>query len=207
MSNKTLRLHICHMYPKLLNLYGDFGNILAIKKRCFWRGIEVEVSSLNLEEKYDFSLKPDIFFIGGGQDSQQLDVSNDILKYKEKLKDFANENAVFFSICGGYQLLGKYYKPFDLEEQKGLALLDVYTVASKKRFIGNVTAKCKISNSTLVGFENHSGLTFFENNATLPLAKVVVGNGNNGKDKTEGACKKMCLELICTDQCCQRTPN
>ena len=100
--------------------------------------------------------------------------------------------AVFLGICGGYQLLGNYYQLQNGDKIQGLGLLDVYTVASEKRFIGNVTTKTDfVEPNTLVGFENHSGLTYLSPN-THPLANVCIGNGNNGEDKTEGArCKNV----------------
>ena len=133
--------------------------------------------------------KYDLYFIGGGQDKQQIQVAQELQKRKESLKEAAEKNAVFLAICGGYQLLGHYYRPHNAERLDGIGLLDAYTVAGNKRFIGNVTAKIitpGTARETLVGFENHSGLTYLQGE-TKPLAKILTGNGNNGKDKTEGA--------------------
>lgn len=186
MENKKLKLNIAHLYPKLLNIYGDRGNILTIKKRCEWRGIEVDIDSIDLNDDIDIK-KYDFYFIGGGQDKQQINVSEELQKHKTRLLKARDENAVFFAICGGYQLLGHYYQPLEGEKLLGISLIDAFTVAGNKRFIGNVTAKSNfITPETIVGFENHSGLTYLEKSA-LPLAKVCIGNGNNGKDKTEGA--------------------
>ena len=175
------KVRLAHLYPKLLNIYGDRGNILALKKRCEWRGIEIEIDEINISD----SIKEhDIYFIGGGQDLQQIEVSKELQKHKEFLAGERDRGAVFLGICGGYQLMGHYYQPHNGERLEGISLLDVYTVAGGKRFIGNVTVETETS--TLVGFENHSGLTYLMGE-TKPIGRVVVGNGNNGKDKTEGA--------------------
>ena len=184
MEDKNLKISIAHLYPKLLNLYGDIGNIITLRKRCEWRGIEVEFDEIDIGDTIN---DHDLYFIGGGQDKQQHDVACELYKNKENLLAQRDKGAVFLGICGGYQLLGHYYQPFAGEKLTGISLLDVYTVAGKKRFIGNVTAKTNlVSPETLVGFENHSGLTFVQGD-TKPLAIVNIGNGNNGNDKTEGA--------------------
>ena len=183
------KLSLAHLYPKLLNIYGDLGNVTAIKKRCEWRGIELCVTSIDAGE----NINPenfDMYFIGGGQDLQQIMVANELQKQKSALQDAAEQNSVFLAICGGYQLFGEYYQPHNGERLMGINLLDAYTVAGEKRFIGNVTAKTEfLTPKTLVGFENHSGLTYLKN-GTIPIANIEVGNGNNGKDKTEGARKR-----------------
>lgn len=178
------KVRIAHLYPKLLNIYGDGGNVLALKKRCEWRNIPVEIEQINVGDKIG---EHDIYFIGGGQDLQQIEVSKELNKHKEFFTDERNRMAVFLGICGGYQLMGHYYQPHEGDRLPGISLLDAYTVAGNKRFIGNVTAETDyLSNSTLVGFENHSGLTYLQGE-TCPMAKIITGNGNNGQDKTEGA--------------------
>ncbi len=181
---ENLELSFAHIYPKLLNLYGDIGNVLTLKKRCEWRGIKFIAEEINIGDTF----KPhDIYFIGGGQDRQQVDVAVELQKNKAFLTEERDNNAVFLSICGGYQLLGHYYKAQDGSELKGISLLDAYTLAGNKRFIGNVTAEIDfLKPNTLVGFENHSGLTYLQGD-TKPISKIIVGNGNNGQDKTEGA--------------------
>lgn len=186
MEKHKFKINIAHLYPKLLNIYGDWGNVLTIKKRCEWRGIEVEIDSIDINDPIDIK-QHDIYFLGGGQDQQQVEVSRELQKHKTCLQDARDENAVFLAICGGYQLLGHYYQPHGGERLNGISLLDAYTEASNTRFIGNVTAKCDyLSPETLVGFENHSGHTYLKDE-TEPMAQIIVGNGNNGKDKTEGA--------------------
>ena len=184
MDNTDLKISIGHLYPKQLNLYGDMGNIITLKKRCEWRGIGVNYVEIDLGDKIP---ECDLYFIGGGQDKEQIDVSKAMYLQKDFLQEQRDKNAVFLGICGGYQLLGHSYQPFDGEKLSGVGLLDAYTVAGKKRFIGNVTAHTDfLTPDTLVGFENHSGLTYLQND-TKPLAVVSTGNGNNGKDNTEGA--------------------
>lgn len=184
MERPNLKISIGHLYPKQLNLYGDMGNIITLKKRCEWRGIDVDYQEIDLDDNI---LESDLYFIGGGQDKEQIEVSKAMYSQKDFLLTQRDNGAVFLGICGGYQLLGHYYQPFEGERLFGVSLLDAYTVAGKKRFIGNVTAESDfLAPNTLVGFENHSGLTYLQND-TKPLAFVTVGNGNNGKDKTEGA--------------------
>ncbi|MBR1943040.1 glutamine amidotransferase [bacterium] len=181
---ENLEIKFAHIYPKLLNLYGDIGNVLTLKNRCEWRGIKFIHEEINIGDEYT---EHDIYFIGGGQDRQQVDVAQEIQKYKYFLTTERDNNAVFLSICGGYQLLGHYYKAQDGSELRGISLLDAYTLAGNKRFIGNVTAKIDfLTPNTLVGFENHSGLTYLQGD-TKPVSTILTGNGNNGEDKTEGA--------------------
>lgn len=183
MEEKNLKISIAHLYPKLLNLYGDIGNIITLQKRCEWRGINVEFEEIGIGDKIK---EHDIYFIGGGQDKQQEEVADELYRQKDFLTEERDRNAVFLGICGGYQLFGHYYQPHNKERLNGISLMDAYTVAGNKRFIGNVTAETDFLNpNTLVGFENHSGLTYIQGE-TKPLAKVIVGNGNNGQDKTEG---------------------
>lgn len=184
MEEKNLKISIAHLYPKLLNLYGDMGNIITLKNRCEWRGIDVEFDEINIG---DSIRNHDLYFIGGGQDKQQEEVASELYSHRADLLSQRDDGAVFLGICGGYQLFGHYYQPHDKDKLKGISLLDVYTVAGNKRFIGNVTVKTDfLSPATLVGFENHSGLTYLDGD-TIPLGIVSVGSGNNGKDGHEGA--------------------
>lgn len=178
------QIRLAHLYPKMLNIYGDLGNVLTIKKRCEWRDIEITIDEIEIGDPMS---EHDMYFIGGGQDMQQIAVAKELQKNKAFLQNEQNLNAVFLAICGGYQLLGNYYQPHDGERLEGIGLLDVYTVAGSNRFIGNVTAEVDyLKKKTLVGFENHSGLTYL-NGKTKPISHVIIGKGNNGKDKTEGA--------------------
>ena len=184
MEENKMKISIGHLYPKLLNLYGDIGNIITLKKRCEWRGIDVEYNEINMGDSVG---EYDLYFMGGGQDKQQEDVARELYKNKDYFINLRDSGSVFLGICGGYQLFGHYYQPHDKDKLLGISLLDVYTVAGKKRFIGNVTAKTDlVSPDSLVGFENHSGLTYLQGE-TKPLGIVSIGYGNNGQDKTEGA--------------------
>lgn len=179
-----MKINIAYLYPELLNIYGDKGNVLAFVNRCLWRNIEVNIQEIHVGDMIDPN-KYDFYFIGGGQDEQQIAVAKELQAQKQALTQARDNMAVFLSICGGYQLLGHYYQPHNGDKLEGISLLDAYTIAGNTRFIGNVTVKTELHNM-LVGFENHSGLTYLEGN-TKPLGTVTVGNGNNGKDKTEGA--------------------
>ena len=180
----SLTLELAYLYPKLLNIYGDRGNVLTLSFRCQVRDINLNVTTINLNE--DFSGKHfDIFFIGGGQDQEQVLVSADLQKKRKELIDLIEDNVVFLAVCGGYQLLGKYYMASDGSEMPGIEALDLYTIAGNKRMIGNVFCKEIESNETIVGFENHSGKTYLGKSAK-PFAKIIRGGGNNGEDGFEG---------------------
>lgn len=183
-NNDKLVLELAYLYPKLLNIYGDRGNVLTLLYRCQTRGIDLNVTTIGIGEKIDPN-KFDIYFIGGGQDQQQIQVSNDMQLKKKDLIFAIESSAVFLAVCGGYQLLGKYYKTKDGSELKGIEALDLFTVAGDRRMIGNVLCKEIESGETIVGFENHSGKTYLGGNLK-PLAKVLRGGGNNGEDGFEG---------------------
>lgn len=183
MKESNLKISIAHLYPKLLNLYGDLGNIITLTKRCQWRGIEVDFEEIGIGDEIK---EHDFYFIGGGQDKQQQEVAGELYKHKDFLHLERDNSAVFLGICGGYQLFGHYYQPFEGDKLIGISLMDAFTTAGKKRFIGNVTVETDfLEPSSLVGFENHSGLTYLQGD-TKPIGRVVVGNGNNGEDKTAG---------------------
>ncbi|HEV3103031.1 MAG TPA: glutamine amidotransferase [Candidatus Dormibacteraeota bacterium] len=176
------------LYPDLMNIYGDRGNILTLLKRAEWRGFDARLIELGrgTTEHID---EVDIFFFGGGQDREQALVYEDLLEHKQPLLERAvAEGANVLAVCGGYQLLGHYYQTGDGERFPGIGMIDVRTEAGKRRFIGDVivdTELADISPSTLVGFENHSGRTFLGPKA-IPLGRVRMGFGNNGEDHTEG---------------------
>jgi lipid II isoglutaminyl synthase (glutamine-hydrolysing) len=178
------KLEIAFLYHDLMNIYGDRGNIITLMQRCKWRGIEASVTNLSIGAEIDPD-KYDLYFFGGGQDKEQYAVAADLQGKTGKMLTQAAENgAVFLSVCGGYQLLGHYYQPDNGDKLPGIGILDAYTVAGDKRFIGNVVVDTEWG--TLVAFENHSGLTYLGAKAR-PLGKTIVGYGNNGKDGYEGA--------------------
>lgn len=181
-----MNLKIAHLYPELLNLYGDRGNIISLKKRAEWRGIDVEVKEYKLADEIDFE-NIDILFIGGGSDREQLLVCQRLKEIKKDFKNYVENNGVVTAICGGYQLLGKYYKMKE-ETVEGLDILDIYTESGEGRLIGNVVIETEFLDRPIVGFENHGGRTYIENHNSL--GKVVYGNGNNDNDKAEGVLYK-----------------
>lgn len=175
-----------------MNLYGDRGNILALKKRAEWRDIEATVKAVEVGDRItsgDF----DFYFFGGGQDQAQDIVSDDLRTGTgEILKSEVERGVPLLAICGGYQLLGQYYEPRQGPRIPGVGIFNAYTVAGNKRLVGNLSLTLdeglhkEIGGpGTLIGFENHSGQTFLSRSAR-PLGRVITGHGNNGKDKTEG---------------------
>ncbi|GAB6180642.1 glutamine amidotransferase [Desulfotomaculum defluvii] len=179
-------LKVCHLYPDLLNLYGDRGNVIAFMQRCRWRNIPVECVEVNVGEPVDFN-DIDFLFLGGGSDREQNLMAADLLERKNSLKEAIDQGLVVLAICGGYQMMGQYYLTFEGQKIPGLGILDLYTKAGDERLIGNVIVEMKIETETvkIVGFENHSGQTFIGN--LDPLGKVLAGYGNNGQDGLEGA--------------------
>ncbi len=191
------KIKICHLYPDLLNLYGDRGNILAMKQRLKWRGIDSEIIEVSIGDKFNHS-EYDIVFIGGGQDFEQEVLISDLSKDKIKsIKESVLSETVFLAICGGYQLLGTHYTTWEGSQFDFTGIIDIHTVGGKKRMIGDYAFSCEIpalSKIDIVGFENHSGKTYLGKNVK-PLGKVIKGFGNNGEDKTAGAIFK---NVICT---------
>ena len=183
-----MELNICHLYPDLLNVYGDVGNILVLKHRAEERGIKVNIVDVSLNDIFNKD-EIDIVFFGGGQDYEQSIVSEDLKNNKEEvLRQYIEEEKVLLAICGGYQLLGKHYISPNGEKLQGLGILDIYTEGGEKRLIGNTVIYNEDFDETYVGFENHSGRTFI--NGLKPLGKCIHGYGNNGEDGYEGCIYK-----------------
>lgn len=182
-------LRICHLYPDLLNLYGDRGNIMVLAGRAHRRGIDVVVRNAGLDDEIGPD-DADLFFIGGGEDRQQRIAVGDLVGRKRATLEAAvADGAVVLAVCGGYQLIGKYYRPAEGDALPGLGLLDLWTEhagPSAPRLIGNLVIQPDGDEPPMVGFENHGGRTFL-GPAARPLGRVVVGFGNNGTDRTEGA--------------------
>ena len=179
-------LRLAYLYPRLMNLYSDLGNVVCLRRRCEWRDVTLEVDEIDVKEQPDFS-HYDLAFIGGGEDRQQTIAADDLLLYKaDGLKEALSSGLVCLSICGGFQLLAEYYKPADGGPLPGLGHFRAHTVhpgSHVKRCVGNVVARRGAA--WLVGFENHGGRTNLT--GSKPLAHVVVGSGNNGRDGSEGA--------------------
>ena len=205
-QTSNYRLNIVHLYPDLLNLYGDRGNIQCLRMRCKWRGIDAQVTECNLEDHLSLA-SADIVLLGGGSDREQQIVCTRLQQVRPELRDYVEDGGTLIAICGGYQLLGHYY---DTPEgrMKGLSLVDLYTEQGSPRLISNIVLRNEslpdtISGSSpsipsgalsvdqpeslpyeIVGFENHGGRTYIGDN--MPFGKVLYGHGNNGKDACEG---------------------
>ena len=181
-----MELKICHLYPDILNLYGDRGNILCMQKRLAWRGIDVSVEGVSIGEPLKAS-DYDILFVGGGQDFEQEVLLADLEGEKtEEIKAAIEDGVTTLAICGGYQMLGQYYKTWDGQQCDFTGALDLYTIGSKDRMIGNYMYECEELGVNVVGFENHSGKTYL-GSSVRSIGKVLAGYGNNGEDHTEGA--------------------
>ena len=181
-------LNIMHLYPDLLNLYGDKGNIEALRKRLLWRGIDVGVKNVYKEDEPLFS-ETDIIFIGGGSYHEERLVLSKLVNYREELLKFVEDGGTLIATCGGFSMLGKYIKT-PKETVLGLGIIDIYAETKKddKRLIGNVILKSELFENPIVGFENHLERIFKGEYSSL--GKVVLGFGNNEKAEDEGVIYK-----------------
>ncbi|HEX8917981.1 MAG TPA: glutamine amidotransferase [Chloroflexota bacterium] len=179
-------LNLVHLYPGLLNLYGDRGNITTLKQRCSWRGISLNVHEIGLDSALP-DANIDLLFMGGDQDREQQTVVDDLRQHhSDRIRDLVGADVPFLAVCGSYQLLQRYYRPAEGPDLIGLGIFDAYTVHpghDVPRCVGNITVGWE--RGTIVGFENHGGRTFLEGE-TKPLGRVLSGFGNNGRDGTEG---------------------
>ncbi|MCL4543125.1 MAG: glutamine amidotransferase [Chloroflexi bacterium] len=185
-----MELRIAHLYAELMNIYGDRGNVLVLRKRSLWRGITCHVTSIGLGELLDWQ-QFDLFFLGGGQDRHQHLMARDLQSKRDALFAAVADRRPLLAVCGGYQLLGHRYREADGAELAGIGLFDAETEhpgLTTPRCVGNVVVACEWAGiqQTLVGFENHGGRTFLGSNSA-PLGRVIAGFGNNGKDGYEGA--------------------
>lgn len=182
-----MKLRMAHLYPRHMNLYGDRGNVACLEARCRWRGIELEVTELELGDPFSPTAY-DLAFVGGGPDREQERVAQDLVSLKGlSIRQSVDQGVVFLTVCGGYQLFGKFYRPAQGPDLPGLGVFDLWTAhpgAGAKRCIGNLVAEWE--GKALVGFENHGGRTYLGARCQ-PLARVTRGFGNNGQDGTEGA--------------------
>lgn len=177
-------LTIVHLFPELLNLYGDGGNVIALTRRLQWRGLPVEVRELGMGDAMDFS-QADIVFIGGGADREQMIVKDAMVARKSELSAYVADGGVLLAVCGGYQFLGHSYAMDDVVVE-GLGVIDMETVRGEGRLIGNAVIQSDICDIPIVGFENHGGRTTLGPDAK-PLGRVLGKTfGNNGEDGFEG---------------------
>lgn len=181
LADVTIR--VAHLFPELLNLYGDGGNIIVLEKRCAWRGIQVQVMPVHYGETPSFS-DVDIAFIGGGSDREQRIVCDQLLAVGDELRAFVESDGVLLAVCGGYQLLGHTYTMGE-EQVRGLSLVDLYTDRGSPRLIGNVMIQSEIQAQPIVGYENHGGRTHL-GAGVRPLGRVLSGFGNDGESGEEG---------------------
>lgn len=178
---------IAHMYPDLLNLYGDRGNVRCLWKRLQWRGWEARIEPVYLKDR-----RPpeafDMIFLGGGSDREQNIIYQDLLDRAAGLWEAIENGLPVLAICGGYQLLGQYYRTAEGEELKGLGFFDFYTRGEEGRLIGNIILETAIQGQaqSVVGFENHGGRTYLSDSSLQPFGRVLKGSGNNGRDGGEG---------------------
>jgi lipid II isoglutaminyl synthase (glutamine-hydrolysing) len=182
-----LRVVVGHLYPDYLNIYADRGNMAVLAQRAAWRGIGFEVEAIGMGDQ----VRPgahDLYYIGGGQDREQALVARNLAGKGELLREAVEDGAALLAVCGGYQLLGRFYRGRDGEELPGIGLFPHETLAGERRMIGDVLLECELrpgERRTLAGFENHAGRTYLDAGAE-PLGRVVAGFGNDGESGYEG---------------------
>ena len=180
-------IRIGHLYPDHLNIYADRGNIAVLERRGAWRGVRVEVRGIGAGDPVTPG-EHDLLYIGGGQDREQAVVAPDLAAKGEAIRAAVAGGAAVLAVCGGYQLLGRFYRGVDGDELPGAGLFPLETVAGDRRMIGDVLLECELApgvRRTLAGFENHAGRTLLDAEAE-PLGRVVAGFGNDGESGLEG---------------------
>lgn len=185
MTKQDYIINVAHLYGDLMNTYGDYGNIIAL--RYYANQIDVKVTDELVSLGDDFNVANfDFALFGGGQDYEQSIVAPDLQRIGKQIIDFIETDGPVIAVCGGYQLLGQYFMMADGTRVEGISAMNIYTLnQSDTRFIGNVTIKNNETGEEYHGFENHQGKTFLSANER-PLGQIVKGNGNNGEDQTEG---------------------
>jgi CobQ-like glutamine amidotransferase family enzyme len=181
-----VKVRVAHLYPEYLNIYADRGNIAVLESRARWRGVELEVEGVSLGDE----LPPaaDLLYIGGGQDREQALIAPDLAARADAIREAIDGGAAVLAVCGGYQLLGRFYRGRDGDELPGAGVFPLETVAGEKRMIGDCLLECELEpgvRTTLAGFENHAGITRLDDGAE-PLGRVVAGYGNDGESGFEG---------------------
>lgn len=179
----TKTIKILQLYPRDMNIYGDWGNTLVLKRRLEWYGYAVELLEYNVGDEFPKNI--DLIVGGGGQDSGQEKIQKDLLKIGPQLKKLARDNVPMLVVCGLYQLFGRYFRMQNGKILQGIGIFNAETVGGPKRMIGNVALSSE-QFGLIVGYENHSGATNLDP-GVRPLGKIIRGDGNNGHDKTEGA--------------------
>jgi lipid II isoglutaminyl synthase (glutamine-hydrolysing) len=182
-----VKIRVAHLYPDYLNIYADRGNIAVLARRAEWRGHELEVDAIGMNERPD-PRAHDLYYVGGGQDREQALVAHDLAEKSGGLREAVDGGAALLAVCGGYQLLGRFYRERSGAELPGVGLFPLHTVAGERRMIGDVLLECEPVpgvRRTLAGFENHAGRTILDAGAE-PLGRVVAGFGNDGESGFEG---------------------
>jgi lipid II isoglutaminyl synthase (glutamine-hydrolysing) len=182
-----VKIVVGHLYPEYLNIYADRGNIAVLERRAAWRGHELEVRPVSVEDPLEPG-EHDLLYIGGGQDREQALVALDLAAKRERVLAAAAEGAAVLAVCGGYQLLGRFYRSVGGEELPGVGLFPLHTVAGERRMIGDILLDVELvpgERRTIAGFENHAGRTYLDE-GTEPLGRVVAGFGNDGASGAEG---------------------
>jgi CobQ-like glutamine amidotransferase family enzyme len=182
-----MKVVIGHLYPDYLNIYADRGNIAVFERRAAWREIELEVEEIGPGDEV-LPGAHDLLYIGGGQDREQALIAPDLAAKGESVKAAVEAGAALLAVCGGYQLLGQFYRDRSGAELPGVGLFPLHTVAGERRMIGDVLLECDLEpgvRRTLAGFENHAGRTYLDDGAE-PLGRVVAGFGNDGESGFEG---------------------
>lgn len=200
MTKKSLT--ILQLYPNEMNIYGDWGNVLTLKKRLEWQGYEAKVIHHNPGKAFANDI--DIIVSGGGQDSGQTKVQKDLLKIGSTLHKLADDGTPILTICGLYQLFGRYFRTKDGETIEGISLFKAETIAGEKRMIGNINLETEFG--PVVGYENHSGRTYLDK-GQKPLGTITKGDGNNGEDETEGARYKNVIGSYLHGSLLPKNPN
>ena len=194
---------IGHLFPDLLNLYGDLGNVRALQRRLEWRGLDVQVSNFQLQDEIAFN-HLDIVVLGGGSDREQQIVSKKMHTIKHDFQAYIENGGVVLAICGGYQLLGHFYET-NRGKMEGLAILDIDTVQKSKRLIGNIILDSPLVTQPIIGFENHGGQTNIYQHD--PLGKVLHGYGNDETGQKEGVIYKHVMATYCHGPLLPKNPQ
>jgi CobQ-like glutamine amidotransferase family enzyme len=179
-----MKIRVGHLYPDYLNIYADRGNIAVLSKRAARRGHELEVEAIGIGDAVGPG-ELDLYYVGGGQDREQALIAPDVEAKGPDLLRAVEDGAAVVAVCGGYQLLGRFYRDRAGAELPGAGVLPLHTLAGERRMIGDVLLECAWAGRTLAGFENHAGRTYLEDGAE-PLGRVLAGFGNDGESGYEG---------------------